>query len=70
MLHSWGTGEVHTGFRWENLRDNNDVKTYAYMDDIKMGPEVEWRAWDCIDLTQDRDKWEAFVNVVMNTEVP
>jgi len=35
-----------TGFWWENLRDKDYVKTYAYMDDIKTGlEEVEWGAW-------------------------
>jgi hypothetical protein len=46
MLHTWGTGEVHTEFWWEHLRDKDDVKTYAYMDDINMGlEEVKWGAW-------------------------
>jgi hypothetical protein len=25
---------------------------------------------DSIDLTQDRDRWQALVNVVMNSQVP
>jgi len=41
-----GDRRCATGFWWENLRDKHYVKTYAYMDDIKMGlEEVEWGAW-------------------------
>jgi len=32
--------------------------------------EVGWRSMDWIDLTQDRDRWRAIVNVVMNLRVP
>jgi hypothetical protein len=32
--------------------------------------EVEWVGKDCIDLAQNRDRWRAFVNAVMNLLVP
>jgi hypothetical protein len=32
--------------------------------------EVEWESMDCNDLAQDRDKWRAFVNEIMNLRVP
>jgi hypothetical protein len=39
-------------------------------DNIKMDrQEVEWRGMDWIDLAQDRDRWQALVNAVMNLRV-
>jgi hypothetical protein len=32
-------------------------------------PEVGWGDTDWIDLAQDRDKWRALVNAVMNLRV-
>jgi hypothetical protein len=32
--------------------------------------EIEWVGMDWIDLNQDRDKWRAVVNTVMNLRVP
>jgi hypothetical protein len=32
--------------------------------------EVGWRGMDWIDLVQDRDRWRALVNTVMNLWLP
>jgi hypothetical protein len=32
--------------------------------------EVGWDGVDWIDLAQDRDRWRAYVNAVMNLRVP
>jgi hypothetical protein len=32
--------------------------------------EMGWCGMDWIDLTQDRDQWRAFVNMIMNLQVP
>jgi hypothetical protein len=32
--------------------------------------EVGWNGVDWIDLAQDRDRWRAYVNAVMNLRVP
>jgi hypothetical protein len=42
-----------------------------WVDNIKMDlREVEWDGRDWIDLAQDRDRWRALVNAVMNPRVP
>jgi len=44
---------------------------YIWQDNIKMGlQDVECWDVDWIDLAQDRDKWQALVNAVMNILVP
>ena len=40
-------------------------------DNIKMDlQEVGWGGMDWIDLAEDRDRWWALVNAVMNLQVP
>jgi len=57
MWHLWETGDMYTGFWWE--------------DHIKMELEAGgWRGMGWIDLAQDRDKGWALVNAVMNFWVP
>jgi hypothetical protein len=57
---------VHTGFWWGDLREG------AHLGD----PGGDWifENWDggmhWIELAQDRDRWRALVNAVMNLRVP
>jgi hypothetical protein len=45
--------------------------TCRWLDNIKMDLlEIVWDGVDWIGLTQDRDRWRALVNVVMNLRVP
>jgi hypothetical protein len=57
-----------------NLNTNKTVKLYSIhltVDNIKMDlREIEWDGMDLIDLAQDRDRWRALVNTVMNLRVP
>jgi hypothetical protein len=41
------------------------------VDTIKVAlREIGWDGVDWVDLPQDRDKWRALVNTVMNLRVP
>jgi hypothetical protein len=44
---------------------------WRWMDNIKMDlGEIVWGGVDWIGLAQDRDKWRALLNLVMNLRVP
>jgi len=69
----WGRGETYTGFWWGNLRERDHLGD----PDIDGRIILRWisRKWgvglmDWIELAQDRDRWRALVNAVMNLRVP
>jgi hypothetical protein len=63
---------VHTGFWWGNLRERDHLEDRGVGEDnIKMElQEVEWGGMYWIDLAQNRDRWRAGVNAVLNLRVP
>jgi hypothetical protein len=48
---------VHTGFWWADLIE-------------RFLQEVRWRVVNWTDLAQNRDRWRALVNEVMNLRIP
>jgi hypothetical protein len=58
---------VHAGFWWGNLREDPDEGGRIILKWI-------FKKWvggmDWIDLAQDRGRWRARVNAVMNLRVP
>jgi len=65
---------MYAGFWWGNLRERD----YMGNPGVNGGIILRWifRKWDegggmdWIDLVQDRDRWRALVNAVMNLRVP
>jgi hypothetical protein len=73
----WGRGEACTGFWWGNLRERDQGRKplgrpkRRWEENIKMDlQEVGCGGMDWIELAQDKDRWWAHVNAVMNLQVP
>jgi len=69
---TYGEGEVYTGFWWGNEGKRPLGRPRRrWKDNITMDlQEVGCGGMDWIGLAQDRDKWWALVNAVMNLRVP
>jgi hypothetical protein len=63
---------MHIGYWWEiqKERDHWEDKDVGVWTILKWISEVGWDGGDWINLAQDRDKWRALVNAVMNVRVP
>jgi hypothetical protein len=72
MSHVWGKREVHTGFWWGDLREGDHLGDPGI--DRRIMLKLTFKKWDggmdSIELAQDRDRWRALVNAVMNIRVP
>jgi len=69
----WGRGKVCTEFWLGSLRERDYLEDPGLdsEDNIKMDlQKVGCGGMDWIDLAQDRDRWMALVNTVMNLRVP
>jgi hypothetical protein len=60
------------GFWWGNLRERPlGITRRRWEDNIKVDlQEVGCGGMDRIEMAQDRDRWRALVNAVMNLQVP
>ena len=65
---SMNEGEVHIGFCWGNQRERNDLEDLGMDGRIILNLNSRKLVWDkhCIDLAQDRDRWNALVKVAMD----
>jgi hypothetical protein len=66
-----GRGQVHREFWWENLRERDHIEEPGVCRRVMV--RSVFRKWDggmdWIDLAQDRDRWRALVNAIMNIRV-
>ena len=73
MWRVWGTGVAYTGFWWGKTEGKKPLRRprRRWEDNIKMDlQEVGCGGMDWIELAQDRDRWRALVNAIMNLRVP
>jgi hypothetical protein len=67
-----GKKEVHTGFWWGDLREADHLEDPGV--DGRIILKRIFKTWDggmnWMELAQDRDRWRALVNAVMNLRVP
>jgi hypothetical protein len=64
---------VHTGFWWGDLREGDHLGDPGVDGTIIskwIFKKWDWGGMDWIELTQDRDRWRAVVNAVINLRVP
>jgi hypothetical protein len=67
---STNKGKVHMRFSWGNPGERNDLEVLG-MDGRILNSNSRKLVWDmdCIDLVQDRDRWNAVVQAAMDLPV-
>jgi len=67
-----GTRVAYTGFWWGKLLERDRLGDPC----VDGGIKISWILWKCYvvygldQVAQDKDRWRALVNVVMNLRVP
>jgi len=67
-----GRIQVHTGFWSEYLKERDNLEDPGVGGSImlrRIFRKLDW-VLDWIDLAQDRDRWRAIVNAIMNLYIP
>jgi hypothetical protein len=72
MWHAWERGETCTGFWWESPMERDHLNDQGV--DGRVESKLTLGRWlkggvEWIQLAQDRDRWRAVVNAVMNLRV-
>jgi hypothetical protein len=68
MQHDWGRRGIRIGYWFQNRRERPRRR---WVDNIRMDlGEVVWVDVNWIGLAQDRNRWRALVNSVLNLRVP
>jgi hypothetical protein len=71
MWHIRDRGEIHTEVRLEKLNIPLERPRHRRQNNMKHDlKETVWNTMVWINLPQDRDQWQALVNMVMNLQVP
>jgi hypothetical protein len=67
-----GEKGMHIGFWWGSQKERELGRPRRWwVDSVKIGlRDIGWGGMDRIDMAQDRDRWRALVNTVMNLRVP
>jgi hypothetical protein len=72
MYHVWGKREVYTGIWRRDLRQGDHLGDPGV--DGRVILKWIFKIWDggmvWIELAEDRDRWRALVNAVMNLRFP
>jgi len=65
-----GRGEAYSEFWWGSLRERDHFEDPVLDERIILRWIFRMWGMDWIDVDQDRDRWRALMNAVMNLRVP